>query len=97
MCGGIGKPINIRGAVDLATRGVAIAAAYGVGAIKSIKEGIAKIPTRANFGPNMENHAYYREMYEVFRNLYENIRDEYDALTAITKKYGTKATEAGDQ
>ena len=90
FCDVIGKPINIPGAVDLPPLGVAIAAAYGVGAIKTIEEGIAKIPTRASFEPNMENHAYYSEMYKVFRSLYENIKGEYDALTAITKKYGKR-------
>ncbi|VGO14339.1 Xylulose kinase [Pontiella desulfatans] len=84
----IGKPIEIPGAVDLPPLGIAIAAAYGVGAIKSFEEAIGKIAVRAHFEPNAENHRYYGEMYGVFRNLYENIRGEYDALAAIDRKFG---------
>ncbi|HNX52248.1 MAG TPA: FGGY family carbohydrate kinase [Pontiellaceae bacterium] len=83
----IGKPIDIPGAVDLPPLGVAIAAAYGVGAIKTFDEGIAKIAIRESFVPDEENHAYYTEMYGVFRSLYENIKGEYDRLAAIERKF----------
>ncbi len=86
----IGRPIEIPGAVDLPPLGIAIAAAYGVGAIKSFDEGIEKIAVRDSFTPNAENHEYYTEMYGVFRNLYENIKGEYDALAGIQKKFGKK-------
>lgn len=82
----IGKPIDIPGAVDLPPLGIAIAAAYGVGAIKSFEEGVEKIAVRASFHPDAENHAYYTDMYAVFRNLYEHIKGEYDALSSIVKK-----------
>lgn len=91
----LGKPIEIPGTVDLPPLGIAIAAAYGVGAISSFEEAFEKIPTRAGFAPCMENHAYYSEMYKVFRSLYENIRGEYDALAAIHKKYGKQQPESG--
>jgi xylulokinase len=84
----LGKPIEIPGTVDLPPLGIAIAAAYGVGAISSFEEAFEKIPTRAAFAPCMENHEYYSEMYKVFRSLYENIKGEYDALAAIHKKFG---------
>jgi xylulokinase len=87
----IGKPIEIPGAVDLPPLGVAIAAAYGVGAIKSFDEGIEKIAVRDRFTPNAENHEYYTQMYGVFRNLYENIKGEYDALADIQKTFGKKS------
>jgi sugar (pentulose or hexulose) kinase len=86
----LGKPIDIPGAVDLPPLGIAIAAAYGVGAITSFDEAIEKIAVRDSFTPDAENHAYYTEMYGVFRNLYENIRGEYDALAGIQKKFGKK-------
>ncbi len=86
----LGKPITISGAVDLPPLGIAIAAAYGVGAIKSFDEGIEKIAVRDSFEPNAENHEYYTEMYGVFRSLYENIKGEYDALAGIQKKFGKK-------
>jgi sugar (pentulose or hexulose) kinase len=70
---------------------VAIAAAYGVGAIKSFDEAIEKIALRDSFTPDAQNHEYYSEMYGVFRNLYENIKGEYDTLTEITKRFGKKA------
>lgn len=84
------KPIEIPGAVDLPPLGVAIAAAYGVGAIKSFDEAIAKIPTRAHFEPDAENHEYYSDMYKVFRNLYNNLINEFDMLADIDAKYGKK-------
>ncbi len=84
----IGKPIDIPGAGDLPPLGIAIAAAYGVGAIKSFDEGIEKIAVRDSFTPDLTNHEYYTEMYSVFRNLYENIRGEYDSLAGIQKKFG---------
>ena len=84
----IGKPIEIPGTVDLPPLGVAIAAAYGVGIIKSFEEGVGKIPVRERFVPDAENHAYYSEMYGVFRSLYQNIKGEYDQLAAIQKKFG---------
>lgn len=87
----IGKPIDIPGAVDLPPLGVAIAAAYGVGAVKNFDEAIAKIAVRDSFEPNAENHEYYSEMYGVFRSLYENIRGEYDKLAEITNKFGKNA------
>lgn len=96
FCDVIGKPIDIPGAVDLPPLGIAIAAAYGVGAIHSFEEAIRKIPTRAEFQPNAENHEYYSAMYAVFRNLYENIKGEYDALAEINKKFGKKTTVTGD-
>lgn len=92
----IGKPIDIPGAVDLPPLGVAIAAAYGVGAIKSFDEAIEKIDVRDSFEPNAEHHEYYTEMYGVFRSLYENIKDEYDKLAEINKKFGKKTTVTGD-
>ena len=51
----ITKPIDIPGAVDLPPLGVAIAAAYGVGAIRSFEEGIVKIAVRDSFEPNSYN------------------------------------------
>ena len=87
----IGKPIDIPGAVDLPPLGIAIAAAYGVGAIKTFEEGIEKIAVRDSFKPDAENHEYYTEMYGVFRNLYENIKGEYDALAGIQQKFGKKS------
>jgi xylulokinase len=92
----LGKPINIPGAVDLPPLGVAIAAAYGVGAIKTFEEGIEKIAVRDSFRPNAENHEYYSEMYSVFRSLYENIKGEYDKLTEINTKFGKKTKATGD-
>jgi xylulokinase len=92
----LGKPINIPGAVDLPPLGVAIAAAYGVGAIKTFEEGIEKIAVRDCFRPNAENHEYYSEMYSVFRSLYENIKGEYDKLTEINTKFGKKTKATGD-
>jgi xylulokinase len=92
----LGKPINIPGAVDLPPLGVAIAAAYGVGAIKTFEEGIEKIAARDSFTPNPENHEYYSEMYSVFRSLYENIKGEYDKLTEINTKFGKKTKVTGD-
>ncbi|MDZ8117352.1 xylulokinase [Pontiella agarivorans] len=88
----LGQSIEIPGAVDLPPLGVAIAAAYGVGAIKSFDEAIEKIPTRASFSPDAHNHAYYSEMYTVFRNLYSNLVNEFDMLAEIDKKYGKKRT-----
>jgi xylulokinase len=85
----IGKPIDIPGAVDLPPLGIAIAAAYGVGAIRSFDEAIAKIPTRAGFTPSAEHHRYYSEMYIIFRSLYGHILEEYDALAEIRRKHGT--------
>ncbi len=84
----IGKPIDIPGEGDLPPLGIAIAAAYGVGAIKSFDEGIEKIAVRDSFTPDAANHEYYTEMYSVFRNLYENIKGEYDTLAAIHEKFG---------
>ena len=92
----LGKPISIPGAVDLPPLGMAIAAAYGVGAIKSFDEGIEKIAVRDRFTPNAENHEYYSEMYSVFRSLYENIKGEYDKLAEISKKFGKKTKVTGD-
>jgi xylulokinase len=86
----IGKPIDIPGAADLPPLGIAIAAAYGVGVIKSFDEAIQKIAVRGSFKPDPDNHAYYSEMYGVFRNLYENIRGEFDALTEISKRFNKK-------
>ena len=86
----LGKPIEIPGTVDLPPLGVAIAAAYGVGVIKSFDEAIEKISIRASFTPNVDNHKYYTEMYGVFRSLYENIRGEFDKLTEITKQFRKK-------
>ena len=77
-------------AVDLPPLGIAIAAAYGVGAIKTFDEAIAKIPTTASFTPNADNYDYYSDMYKVFRNLYTNLVEEFDALAEIDKKYGKK-------
>jgi len=84
----IGKTIEIPGAVDLPPLGIAIAAAYGVGAIKSFEEGIEKIAVRESFTPDADNHKYYTEMYGVFRSLYENIKGEYDKLAEIHHKFG---------
>lgn len=83
----IGKPIEVPGTVDLPPLGIAIAAAYGVGAITGFEEGFKKIPVRGSFAPNAQNHAYYSEMYDVFRSLYQNIIGEYNQLAAIQKKY----------
>jgi len=92
----IGKTIDIPGAVDLPPLGIAIAAAYGVGAIQSFDEAINKISVRASFTPNAENHEYYTKMYSVFRSLYENIKGEYDQLADITKRFGKNTTVTGD-
>lgn len=86
-----GKPIDLPGVVDLPPLGIAIAAAYGVGAIKTFDEGIERIALRGGCEPNAENIEYYNEMYEVFRDLYTNICNQYDALTAINLKHGKKA------
>ena len=95
------KPIAIPGAVDLPPLGVAIAAAYGVGAVKSFEEAIEKIEVRESYSPSSEANAYYTEMYTVFRNLYENVKEQYDQLADIQKRFGKKkqvsqATEIGD-
>ncbi len=84
------RPIEIPGAVDLPPLGMAIAAAYGVGAIKSFDEAIEKNPIRASFSPDADNHAYYSDMYKVFRKLYQNLVEEFDAMAEIDKKYGKK-------
>lgn len=86
----IGKPIDIPGAVDLPPLGVAIAAAYGVGVIKSFDEAIEKVAIRAHFEPDAQHHEYYSEMYGIFRNIYQNLIHEFDALAAIDKKFGKK-------
>jgi xylulokinase len=86
----LGKPIEIPGSVDLPPLGIAIAAAYGVGAICSFDEAIGRITVRDRFMPNAENHEYYSAMYAVFRNLYEHIKGEYDALAEIDHAFGKK-------
>lgn len=88
------KPIDIPGAVDLPPLGTAIAAAYGVGAIKTFDEALDKIAIRDSYTPKAENVAYYSEMYCVFRSLYENVKGEYDKLADIQKRFGKKQAQA---
>ena len=85
------KPIDIPGAVDLPPLGTAIAAAYGVGAIKTFEEGIEKIAIRKSYAPQAANVEYYQEMYKVFRSLYQNITNEYDKLAEIQQRFGGKS------
>ena len=73
----LGKRIELPGAVDLPPLGTAIAAAYGVGAIKSFDEAIKKIPISNWYQPNSQQTEYYRNMYELFCTVYNNLQHEF--------------------
>ena len=83
----LSKRIELPGAVDLPPLGTAIAAAYGVGAIKSFEEAIKKIPISNWYQPNSQQTEYYRNMYELFCTVYNNLQHEFETLTRIENQF----------
>ena len=86
----LNKQIELPGVVDLPPLGTAIAAAYGVGEIKSFEEAIKKIPVRKRYQPTREHTEYYLNMYDLFCTVYKNIEHDFDTLRQIENQFKKK-------
>jgi len=82
-----GKSVEVAGETDVASLGMAMAAAYAMGYYSSFTEMTGLIRNRSSFTPDSTAADYYNSVFELFKSLYEQLESQYDKLNSIRKKY----------
>ncbi len=82
-----GKSIQIAGESDVASLGMAMAAAYAMGYYDSFSEMTKMINVRASYSPEPEAVEYYNDLFVLFKKLYSQVEDQYKSLNQIREKY----------
>lgn len=82
-----GKYIDITGESDVATLGMAMAAAYSMGYYDSFSEMTKMIKVRASYKPKPESVEYYNDLFVLFKRLYSQVSEQYKSLNKIREKY----------
>ena len=82
-----GRRMEIIGEKDVATLGIAMAAAYGAKMYSSFKEMIDKIVTKKVIEPRADRTAYYTDLQELFVDLDEKLEPDYKKLADIKAKH----------
>jgi sugar (pentulose or hexulose) kinase len=82
-----GCTMEIIGEKDVATLGIGMAAAYGVGMYTEFQQMISKISIKKVIEPSARRAAYYRDLYEVFLALFEKVEPIYDKLAEIKAQH----------
>ncbi len=83
----IGKTLKVSGEMDVASLGMAMAAAYSMGYYSNFAEMTRLVKSRSEYTPDTTNLNYYKEIYNSFKNLYEVLGTEYERLNSIRDKY----------
>jgi sugar (pentulose or hexulose) kinase len=83
----IGHPLEIVGEKDVATLGIAMAAAFGAKIYSSFEEMTSKVKTMKVIEPCQRTLNYYKDLQEIFIDLYEKLEPEYQRLAQIKNKY----------
>lgn len=75
ICDMLGVPVRIPEPFQCSSYGDAMLAALGCGALNSFKELRDALPPGTFIEPDMENHRFYAENYEMYRDLYLNNKE----------------------
>lgn len=87
FCDVTGYPVSVAGDSDVASLGMAMAAAYAMGYYDSFSEMTKLVKIRAQYTPDNKRVAYYKDMYKLFKSLYNSLEDHYSELNEIRYKY----------
>lgn len=82
-----GREVQIAGETDVASLGMAMAAAYAMGYYSSFNEMTELVKTRSSFKPAPEAVEYYEDMFTLFSNMYTELESQYEKLNQIREKY----------
>lgn len=86
ICDMLGMPICIPESFQCSAYGDAMLAAVGCGALADFQALQKALPAGTMLHPDMKNHAYYAEKYEIYRELYQNNRELMYRLHTERKK-----------
>ncbi|MDA3811278.1 MAG: FGGY family carbohydrate kinase [Spirochaetaceae bacterium] len=82
-----GKEIQIAGETDVASLGMAMAAAFAMEYYSSFNEMTKLIKPRSSFKPVLEAEEYYEDLFALFTVLYSQLENQYESLNKIREKY----------
>ena len=86
MCDIINVNIDIPGVADVATLGMAITAAVGIGMFKDYEEALDQHQVKTQYAVNPENTEIYNTMFSIFKNVFNNITFSYDYARYASNK-----------
>ncbi len=82
-----GKSVEVAGETDVASLGMAMAAAYAMGYYNSFTEMTGLIRNRSSFTPDSTAVDYYDDIFDLFKSLFEQLESQYKKLNSIREKY----------
>lgn len=82
-----GCSMEITGEKDVATLGIAMAAAYGAKIHSSFSDMIEKNITKKSVVPNPARHSYYKDAQELFNDLFQKLRGDFARLAILKRKH----------
>jgi xylulokinase len=80
----IDRNVEIPGDMDVASRGAAMTAAYGVGYYKNFDDIFKKLEIVKTFNPDAKKIKIYKEIFKVFMNLYNHVEEDFTKLNNIS-------------
>jgi len=84
------KEVKIVGENDVASLGMAMAAAYAMEYYDNFSDMTDLIKIRSIFKPDKENSAYFNDLFIIFDTLYEQLEYQYQSLNQFREKYTNK-------